>query len=180
MNTRFTTPSILVCLFLFALHTYAQDLKSFRDKYDSLKEITKGERFNSRLEKVINTNEEVDTSSRSYKLKTLSLERGEAETYKRLHELNSSMMELLITIEKPTEFEKEVSTATRYAISVMDGGYELARPAREITAAAIVDAIERRDVRAATRLMDSHIANVERNLQRHPRVADLSELLQAP
>ena len=132
MNTRFTTPSILVCLFLFALPTYAQDLKSFRDKYDSLKEITKGERFNSRLEKVINTNEEVDTSSRSYKLKTLSLERGEAETYKRLHELNSSMMELLITIEKPTEFEKEVSTATRYAISVMDGGYELALARRSI------------------------------------------------
>ncbi|MBL8307414.1 MAG: GntR family transcriptional regulator [Rubrivivax sp.] len=43
---------------------------------------------------------------------------------------------------------------------------------------AIVDAIERRDARAAMRLMDSHILNVERNLQSHPRVADLAQLLQ--
>ena len=42
---------------------------------------------------------------------------------------------------------------------------------------AIVDAIERRDTRAAVRLMDAHLCNVERNLHRHPRVADLSQLL---
>jgi DNA-binding GntR family transcriptional regulator len=43
---------------------------------------------------------------------------------------------------------------------------------------AIVDAIERRDTRAATRLMEAHLANVERNLQLHPRVGNLAELLQ--
>ncbi len=42
---------------------------------------------------------------------------------------------------------------------------------------AIVDAIERRDARAAARLMEAHLLNVERNLQRHPRVGDLSELI---
>jgi DNA-binding GntR family transcriptional regulator len=45
---------------------------------------------------------------------------------------------------------------------------------------AIVDAIERRDARAAVRLMDAHLGNVERNLQLHPRVADLAQLLVAP
>jgi DNA-binding GntR family transcriptional regulator len=45
---------------------------------------------------------------------------------------------------------------------------------------AIVDAIERRDARAATRLMESHLGNVERNLQRHPRAGHLAELLQTP
>ena len=43
---------------------------------------------------------------------------------------------------------------------------------------AIVDAIERRDARAAARLMASHLGNVERNLQLHPRVADLAPPLQ--
>lgn len=43
---------------------------------------------------------------------------------------------------------------------------------------AIVDAIERRDARAAARLMESHLGNVERNLQLHPRIADLATLLQ--
>ena len=38
----------------------------------------------------------------------------------------------------------------------------------------LVDAIERRDARAAARLMESHLRNVERNLQLHPRVAGLS------
>jgi DNA-binding GntR family transcriptional regulator len=42
---------------------------------------------------------------------------------------------------------------------------------------AIVDAIERRDSRAAARLMENHLGNVERNLQRHPRVGQLAELL---
>jgi DNA-binding GntR family transcriptional regulator len=42
---------------------------------------------------------------------------------------------------------------------------------------AIVDAIERRDARAATRLMESHLGNVERNLQLQPRVADLASVL---
>ena len=43
---------------------------------------------------------------------------------------------------------------------------------------AIVDAIERRDARAAIKLMDSHLGNVERNLQLNPRVGDLTQLLQ--
>ena len=43
---------------------------------------------------------------------------------------------------------------------------------------AIVDAIERRDARAAARLMAAHLANVERNLQLHPRVRDLAAALQ--
>ncbi len=43
---------------------------------------------------------------------------------------------------------------------------------------AIVDAIVRGDARAATRLMQGHLGNVERNLQLHPRVADLAQLLQ--
>jgi len=43
---------------------------------------------------------------------------------------------------------------------------------------AIVDAIEKRDARAAARLMESHLGNVERNLQLHPRVGDLAHLLQ--
>ncbi|MBP6765228.1 MAG: GntR family transcriptional regulator [Rubrivivax sp.] len=42
---------------------------------------------------------------------------------------------------------------------------------------AIVDAIEHRDARAAVRLMQAHLGNVERNLQLHPRVADLSQVL---
>ena len=42
---------------------------------------------------------------------------------------------------------------------------------------AIVDAIERRDARAAARLMESHLGNVERNLQLHPRVSDLGAAL---
>lgn len=42
---------------------------------------------------------------------------------------------------------------------------------------AIVDAIERRDARAAARLMESHLGHVEANLQLHPRVGNLSELL---
>ena len=41
----------------------------------------------------------------------------------------------------------------------------------------IVDALERRDTRAATRLMEAHLGNVERNLQLHPRVADLASVL---
>jgi DNA-binding GntR family transcriptional regulator len=42
---------------------------------------------------------------------------------------------------------------------------------------AIVDAIERRDARAAARLMDAHLGNVEKNLQLHPRAGNLAELL---
>lgn len=42
---------------------------------------------------------------------------------------------------------------------------------------AIVDAIERRDARAAARLMEGHLGNVERNLQLHPRVSDLGAAL---
>ncbi len=45
---------------------------------------------------------------------------------------------------------------------------------------AIVDAIERRDVRAAARLMDSHLGHVEKNLQLHPRTGRLAELLLPP
>jgi DNA-binding GntR family transcriptional regulator len=42
---------------------------------------------------------------------------------------------------------------------------------------AIVDAIARRDARAAARLMDGHLGNVERNLQLHPRGGDLAAAL---
>jgi DNA-binding GntR family transcriptional regulator len=43
---------------------------------------------------------------------------------------------------------------------------------------AIVDALERRDARAAVRLMQAHLGNVERNLRLNPRVNDLSQALQ--
>jgi DNA-binding GntR family transcriptional regulator len=43
---------------------------------------------------------------------------------------------------------------------------------------AIVDALARRDVRAAVKLMNNHLGNVERNLQTNPRVADLAAALQ--
>jgi len=42
---------------------------------------------------------------------------------------------------------------------------------------AIVDALERRDARAAVRLMASHLGNVERNLRLNPRVQDLNQAL---
>jgi DNA-binding GntR family transcriptional regulator len=43
---------------------------------------------------------------------------------------------------------------------------------------AIVDALERRDPRAAMRLMESHLTHVERNLRLHPRMSDLAQALQ--
>jgi DNA-binding GntR family transcriptional regulator len=43
---------------------------------------------------------------------------------------------------------------------------------------AIVDALERRDARAAVRLMQAHLGNVERNLRLNPRLSDLSKALQ--
>jgi DNA-binding GntR family transcriptional regulator len=42
---------------------------------------------------------------------------------------------------------------------------------------AIVDALERRDARAAQRLVESHLLNVERNLQLDPRGLDLESAL---
>jgi DNA-binding GntR family transcriptional regulator len=42
---------------------------------------------------------------------------------------------------------------------------------------AIVDAIERRDARAAARLMEAHLVDVERNLRIEPRAGDLAQLL---
>jgi DNA-binding GntR family transcriptional regulator len=42
---------------------------------------------------------------------------------------------------------------------------------------AIVDALERGDARAAVRLMESHLDNVERNLRLDPRVPDLETAL---
>lgn len=42
---------------------------------------------------------------------------------------------------------------------------------------AIVDALEKRDARAAVRLMDDHLGNVERNLRLDPRVPDLEAAL---
>jgi DNA-binding GntR family transcriptional regulator len=42
---------------------------------------------------------------------------------------------------------------------------------------AIVDALERRDARAAVRLMESHLDHVERNLRLKPRMSDLSQAL---
>lgn len=44
---------------------------------------------------------------------------------------------------------------------------------------AIVDALEKRDVRAAVRLLESHLGNVERNLRFNPRAADLAAVLQS-
>jgi DNA-binding GntR family transcriptional regulator len=41
----------------------------------------------------------------------------------------------------------------------------------------IVDALERRDARAAVRLMEQHLGNVERNLTLDPRVPDLADAL---
>ncbi len=43
---------------------------------------------------------------------------------------------------------------------------------------AIVDALAKRDARAAVRLLESHLHNVERNLRLNPRVADLATVLQ--
>lgn len=43
---------------------------------------------------------------------------------------------------------------------------------------AIVEALARRDVRAATKLMHGHLGSVERNLRLHPRSGDLAEALQ--
>ena len=43
---------------------------------------------------------------------------------------------------------------------------------------AIVDALEKRDVRAAVRLLEAHLGNVERNLRTSPRAADLASALQ--
>jgi DNA-binding GntR family transcriptional regulator len=42
---------------------------------------------------------------------------------------------------------------------------------------AIVDALERRDARAAVRLMNQHLASVERNLRFDPRSTDLAKAL---
>ncbi|GAP38973.1 GntR family transcriptional regulator [Piscinibacter sakaiensis] len=42
---------------------------------------------------------------------------------------------------------------------------------------AIVDALERRDARAAVRLLEGHLGNVERNLRLHPREHDLAAAL---
>jgi DNA-binding GntR family transcriptional regulator len=42
---------------------------------------------------------------------------------------------------------------------------------------AIVDALDKRDARAAVRLMESHLHNVERNLRLDPRTPDLGALL---
>lgn len=44
---------------------------------------------------------------------------------------------------------------------------------------AIVDALERRDARAAARLTLEHLSSVERNLRLHPRTPDLAQALQA-
>lgn len=43
---------------------------------------------------------------------------------------------------------------------------------------AIVDALERRDARAAVRLLENHLGNVERNLRLDPRAVDLADALQ--
>lgn len=45
---------------------------------------------------------------------------------------------------------------------------------------AIVDALEKRDARAAARLMEEHLLHVERNLQLDPRVPDLEAALRPP
>ena len=43
---------------------------------------------------------------------------------------------------------------------------------------ALVDAIERRDARAAVRLMEQHLIHVENNLRLHARVSNLESALQ--
>lgn len=43
---------------------------------------------------------------------------------------------------------------------------------------AIVDALEKRDARAAVRLVEQHLGNVERNLRLNPRASDLALALQ--
>jgi DNA-binding GntR family transcriptional regulator len=43
---------------------------------------------------------------------------------------------------------------------------------------AIVDALDKRDARAAVRLLESHLGNVERNLRLNPRNSDLAAALQ--
>lgn len=43
---------------------------------------------------------------------------------------------------------------------------------------AIVEALQRRDTRAAVRLMDAHLQHVERNVRLHPRIPDLARALQ--
>ena len=57
--------------------------------------------------------------------------------------------------------------------------YQSAHSAEHSSAehAAIVDAIERRDARAAVKLMESHLMNVEHNLRLAPRVGDLESAL---
>jgi DNA-binding GntR family transcriptional regulator len=42
---------------------------------------------------------------------------------------------------------------------------------------AIVDALEKRDARAAVKLMEEHLQHVERNLRLDPRVHDLQAVL---
>ncbi len=42
---------------------------------------------------------------------------------------------------------------------------------------AIVDALDKRDARAAVRLMESHLTHVERNLRLNPRAHDLAQVL---
>ncbi|MEO7852315.1 MAG: GntR family transcriptional regulator [Rubrivivax sp.] len=44
----------------------------------------------------------------------------------------------------------------------------------------VVDAIQRRDARAAARLMESHIDSVERNLKTSPDGTDLAQILRVP
>jgi DNA-binding GntR family transcriptional regulator len=44
---------------------------------------------------------------------------------------------------------------------------------------AIVNALERRDVRAAVRLTQEHLSSVERNLRLDPRAPDLAAVLRA-
>lgn len=45
---------------------------------------------------------------------------------------------------------------------------------------AIVDALEKRDARAAAKLMEDHLHNVERNLKLDPRAPDLEAVLMPP
>lgn len=45
---------------------------------------------------------------------------------------------------------------------------------------ALVDALEQRDAKAAVKLLDAHLGNVERNLRLNPRVNDLAAALNPP
>jgi hypothetical protein len=129
-----------VLIVTLLLHTsltgFTQSIPIFRAKADSLKRIVRDERFNSRKEKVINTTEDLDTTSASYKVKSLNLnnpnENFAVETYREVERINNSLMDDLIKSEIPTQYERDVSSKTRKLIAIVEQGYLLALVRRQI------------------------------------------------